>query len=67
MLGANKSFVVKPDSTIEVREVKVGERLPQEVEILEGLEPGETVAVTNLARLTPGMSVKVQSGAPPKT
>mgnify|MGYP005839996417 CR=1 FL=1 len=67
VLGANKSFVVKPDSTIEVREVKVGERLPQEVEILEGLEPGETVAVSNLARLTPGMTVKIQQGAPPKT
>jgi RND family efflux transporter MFP subunit len=67
VLGANKSFVVKPDSTIEVREVKVGERLPDEVEILEGLTPGETVAVTNLARLTPGMSVKIQQGSPPKS
>ncbi|MGQ9918343.1 MAG: efflux RND transporter periplasmic adaptor subunit [Bryobacteraceae bacterium] len=67
VLGANKSFVVKPDSTIEVREVKVGERLPQEVEIREGLEPGETVAVTNLARLTPGMSVKVLREAAPKS
>lgn len=67
VLGANKSFVVKPDSTIEVREVKLGERLPEEVEILEGLQPGESVAISNLARLTPGMTVKSQPGAPPKT
>ncbi len=67
VLGANKSFVVKPDSTIEVREVKLGDRLPDEVEILEGLQPGETVAVSNLARLTPGMTVKTQPGPPPKS
>lgn len=66
VLGSHKSFVVKPDSTIEVREVKLGERLPDEVEIVEGLEVGETVATTNLARLTPGMTVKIQEGPPPK-
>ncbi|MCS7042259.1 MAG: efflux RND transporter periplasmic adaptor subunit [Bryobacteraceae bacterium] len=67
VLGSNKSFVVKPDSTIDVREVKIGERLPEEVEILEGLEVGETVAVSNLARLTPGLAVKVQEAPPPKS
>ncbi len=46
--------------------MKLGERLPDEVEILEGLEVGETVAVSNLARLTPGMTVRVQEGPPPK-
>jgi len=67
VLGSNKSFVVKPDHTIEVRDVKIGERFPEEVEILEGLAPGEVVAVSNLARLTPGMTVRVQEGGPPRS
>jgi hypothetical protein len=46
---------------------KVGARLPDEVEIFEGLEPVENVAVTNLVRLTPGMKVKAQNDAPPKS
>ena len=66
VLGSNKSFVIRPDSTVDVRDVRTGERLPEEVEIVEGLEVGETVAVSNLARLTPGMTVRVQEGPPPK-
>lgn len=62
VLGSNKAYVVKPDGTIEVRDVKIGDRFPQEVEILEGVEDGETVAVTALNRLDTGQKVIIQNG-----
>ncbi len=64
VLGSNKSYVVKPDSTIDVREVKIGDRFPTEYEIADGLNEGETVAVTGLSRLDVGAKVKVQAGEP---
>jgi RND family efflux transporter MFP subunit len=66
VLGSNKAYVVKPDETIEARDVKVGDRFPQEIEILEGLEDGEVVAVTALNRLDTGQKVKIQTGEPGK-
>lgn len=66
VLGSNKAYVVKPDQTIETRDVKVGDRFPQEVEILEGLEDGETVAVSALSRLDTGQKVRIQTGDAPK-
>ncbi|MBI5084891.1 MAG: efflux RND transporter periplasmic adaptor subunit [Acidobacteria bacterium] len=61
VLGTNKAYVVKDDSTIEVRDVKIGDRLPQEVEILEGVQDGETVAVSGLSRLDSGAKVRLQT------
>jgi len=66
VLGSNKAYVVKTDGTIEVRDIKVGDRFPQEVEILEGLEDGEVVAVTALNRLDTGQRVTIQTGEPGK-
>ncbi len=62
VLGTNKSFVIKADGSVDVREVKIGDRFPNEYEILEGLNEGETVAVSGLSRLDAGMKVRVQSG-----
>lgn len=71
VLGSNKAYVVKPDGTIDARDVKIGDRFPQEVEILEGVEDGETVAVTALNRLDTGQKVIIQTGeakkGPPPT
>jgi RND family efflux transporter MFP subunit len=64
VLGSNKAFVVKPDGTIDAREVKIGDRLDQQVEILEGLKDGEQVALTQLNRLDTGVKVKIQTGDP---
>lgn len=61
ILGTNKAYVVKADRTVEVRDVKVGERFPQEVEIVEGVEDGEQVAVSNLNRLDTGARVTIAS------
>jgi RND family efflux transporter MFP subunit len=66
VFGSNKAFVVK-NGVVEARDVKLGDRFEQDVEVLEGLEEGELVAVTNLNRLDTGSKVAVSSGgdAPP--
>ncbi|MBC8165665.1 MAG: efflux RND transporter periplasmic adaptor subunit [Bryobacteraceae bacterium] len=57
LFGANKAFVVRNGNTIESREVKIGDRIDADVEILEGLEEGEIVATSQLARLDTGVRV----------
>jgi len=63
VLGTNKAFVVTEGSMIEAREVKVGDRLDQQIEILEGLKDGEQVATTQLNRLDTGVKVRIQTAA----
>ena len=68
VLGSNKVYVVKSDSTIDVRDVTLGDRLPEEVEITEGVAEGETVAVSSLNRLDAGAKVRIAApgeGRPP--
>ena len=62
VLGSNKAYVIK-DDTIEAREVKIGERFETEIEILEGVAAGETVATTNLPRLDTGSKVTIDTSA----
>ena len=59
VFGSNKAYVVTSANTIEAREVKLGDRFDQHVEILEGVEDGEKVAVTQLARLDTGSKVAI--------
>jgi RND family efflux transporter MFP subunit len=65
VLGSNKSFVVS-DGVIAAREVKVGDRFENDIEILEGLELGEQVATSQLARLDSGVKVRVTDGSKQK-
>lgn len=58
VLGSNKAYVVA-QGLIEAREVKLGDRFDQEVEITEGLKEGEEVATGPLARLDTGTAVTV--------
>lgn len=58
VLGSYKAFVVKGD-TVEARDVKLGDRFGQDVEIDEGLSEGDTVAVTQVQRLDSGSKVRV--------
>jgi multidrug efflux pump subunit AcrA (membrane-fusion protein) len=58
VLGANKAFVVR-DGAIEAREVKIGDRLDRQIEILEGLAEGERVATSQLPRLDTGVKVSI--------
>ncbi len=62
VLGSNKAFFVTPGGTIEAREVRVGDRMEQQVEILEGLKDGETVALSQLNRLDTGVHVSILTG-----
>jgi len=66
-LSAKGSFVyvVKPDSTAELRPVKVGQRQDDLVVIDEGLKAGEQVVVTGQLGVTPAGKVRVvQPGQP---
>jgi multidrug efflux system membrane fusion protein len=56
-------FVVKADSTVEARVVKVGRRLPREVTIDDGVKAGERIVTDGQLRLVPGARVDVK---PPK-
>jgi membrane fusion protein, multidrug efflux system len=57
-------FVVKPDQTVELRNVVVTRTTAAETVIASGLEPGETVVTDGQIRLVPGskISVKGQDG-----
>jgi multidrug efflux system membrane fusion protein len=51
-------FVVKPDSTVELRPVQPGQPQGDDVVISKGLKEGETVVVTGQIALAPGTQVK---------
>ena len=57
-------FVVKPDLTVESRQVKVGRRLPREVVIDEGLRAGERIVTDGQLRLTPGARIEIKPPRP---
>jgi RND family efflux transporter MFP subunit len=60
VFGSNKLYVVK-DGIIEARDVKIGDRFGQDTEIVEGVEAGELIATTQVARLDTGAKVRVQN------
>jgi multidrug efflux system membrane fusion protein len=53
-------FVVKPDSTVEMRPVVVTRTAAAESIIASGLEPGETVVTDGQLRLVPGSRISVK-------
>lgn len=55
--GSYRVFVIKPDNTVELRDVKPGPRLANKWLIDEGLQPGDRVAVEGVLRLKDGMTV----------
>jgi multidrug efflux system membrane fusion protein len=54
-------FVVKPDQTVESRQVTVGTRLGPETIIEQGLRPGERVVTDGQLRLVPGTKVEIKA------
>ncbi len=50
-------FVVKPDRTVELRDVKVARTNGEDTIVASGLEPGESIVVTGQLRLAPGVRV----------
>lgn len=54
-------YVVKQDSTAELRPVKAGQRQGEMVVIAEGLKPGERVVVNGQLGVMPGGKVKINN------
>jgi multidrug efflux system membrane fusion protein len=50
-------FVVKSDKTVDVRQVKVGQTVNNQTQIVQGLTPGEMVVTDGQVRLVPGTKV----------
>jgi multidrug efflux system membrane fusion protein len=50
-------FIVKPDHTVELRDVKVDRSVGDETVVASGLKPGETVVTAGQLRLAPGSRV----------
>ena len=57
--GVNRVFVVDNDK-LTVRELKVGDRLDERIEILAGVKAGDRVAVTDVEKLVDGAKVAVK-------
>jgi membrane fusion protein, multidrug efflux system len=53
-------FVVKPDQTVEMRNVVVTRTAAAETVIASGVEPGETVVTDGQLRLVPGSRISVK-------
>src|SRR5438067_955770 len=61
-------FVMKPDSTVDLRPVKPGQRQDGDLVVVEsGVEPGETVVVTGQLALAPGTKVDPKPYNAPST
>ena len=54
--GVNRVFVVNGDKLI-ARELKVGDRLGDRIEIISGVKAGDQVAMTDIEKLTDGLKV----------
>ena len=57
-------YVLKPDTTVEVRNVKVERTWRDLAVIASGVEPGETVVTDGQLRLSPGAKATVRAPAP---
>jgi multidrug efflux system membrane fusion protein len=65
-IGQDSSYVyvVKPDMTAEVRNVKTGTSVNNMTVIEEGLKPGEQVVTDGQLKLVPGATVQPKSAQP---
>jgi len=55
-------YVVKPDSTAELRPVVLGQRQGDQVVVTQGVAPNESVVVTGQLLVRPGGKVRVDGG-----
>lgn len=55
------AFVVKPDTTVEMRKVVAGRTVGKDTVVEEGIRPGETVVTDGHLRLVPGAKVDMVS------
>jgi RND family efflux transporter MFP subunit len=57
--GVNRAFVIEGDK-LNARELKVGDRMGDRIEILSGVKAGDKVAVTDVDKLADGTKVSVK-------
>ncbi|MGC1816991.1 MAG: efflux RND transporter periplasmic adaptor subunit [Casimicrobiaceae bacterium] len=55
-------FVVKPDHSVELRNVKIARTEGDDAVVASGVAPGDTVVTTGQLRLAPGIHVKLDTG-----
>jgi len=55
-------FVVKPDKSVELRNVKIARTEGDDAVVASGVAPGDTVVTTGQLRLAPGIRVKLDTG-----
>jgi multidrug efflux pump subunit AcrA (membrane-fusion protein) len=60
--GVNRVFLIEGDK-LAVRELKVGDRLGDRIEIVSGVKAGDRVAVTDVDKLADGMKVTTSKKA----
>ncbi len=58
--GRQTVFVVRPDGMTEERKVKIGLMNDAEEEIIDGIEDGDTIVVTNQDKLQDGREVETE-------
>jgi RND family efflux transporter MFP subunit len=56
--GAQVAWVIGPDGTVTRRPVKLGEATGGQIEIADGLQPGDRIAVAGVTLLREGMKVR---------
>jgi len=56
--GEQVAWVVGPDQAVSRRPVKLGEAMGGEIEVVEGLQPGDRIAVAGVTFLREGMKVR---------
>jgi HlyD family secretion protein len=60
--GVNRVFVVVNGDRLAAKELKVGERLGDRIEIVSGVTAGEPVAMTDVDKLVDGLKVSTKKG-----
>jgi hypothetical protein len=58
--GVNRVFVITGDHVV-AKELRVGERLGDRIEIVSGVNGGEQVAMTDVDKLVDGLKVSVST------
>lgn len=59
--SADRFVYACKDGVVAYRKITLGQLIGDEYEIIDGLQPGETIAVTGLNRLTNGAEVEITS------
>jgi multidrug efflux system membrane fusion protein len=60
-------YVVKPDQTVELRQLVLGQRQGENVVVLEGVAAGEQVVTAGQMTLQPGGKVRIATASSPST